>query len=114
MNWSKAAFITGLAVLLERCFEKVFDELDKEKTKGRAMPKLTFWTVKRRKRLAALAAKGLPAREIASRFATTKHAPTPQGVRDAARRFGIKLLKRGGRPRAKRKRGAEKRKDKRI
>jgi len=65
---------------------------------------LVFWTAKRRKRLAALAAKGLTARAIAPRLATPYHAPTPQGVRDAARRYGIKLLDLGGRP-PKRKRG---------
>lgn len=77
------------------------------------MPKLTFWTVKRRKQLAALAAKGLSARAIAPRLAGPEHAPTAVAVRTAAARFGIRLLDRGGRP-PKRKRGAEKRKGKRT
>jgi len=77
------------------------------------MAGLVFWTAKRRKRLAALAAKGLTARAIAPHLATREHAPTPQGVRDAARRYGIKLLDQGGRP-PKRKRGAAKRKGKRT
>ena len=69
---------------------------------------LMFWTAKRRKRLAALATKGLSAREIAPRLAGPEHTPTPDAVRMAAVRFGIKLLSRGGRaPKRKRaKRGA--------
>jgi hypothetical protein len=73
------------------------------------MALLMFWTPKRRKRLAVLAARGLTARQIAPSLATPYHAPTPQGVRDAARRYGIKLLDQGGRP-PKRKRGKRKRK----
>jgi len=77
------------------------------------MAQLVFWTAKRRKRLAALAAKGLSAREIAPHLATTEHAPTAESIRKVARRFGIKLLDQGGRP-PKRKRGAAKRKGKRT
>ena len=77
------------------------------------MAGVVFWSAKRRKRLAALAAKGLTARAIAPRLATPYHAPTPQGVRDAAQRYGIKLLDQGGRP-PKRKRGTQKRKGKRT
>ena len=76
------------------------------------MAGLVFWTEKRRKRLTALAAKGLSARAIAPRLASAEHAPTPQGVRDAARCFGIALVNRGGRP-PKRKHGAANRKGKR-
>lgn len=76
------------------------------------MAGVVFWTEKRRKRLAALAAKGLSARAIAPHLATREHAPTPQGVRDAALCYGIALLNQGGRP-LKRKRSAAKRKDKR-
>ena len=71
------------------------------------MAQLVFWTVKRRKRLAALAAKGLSARAIAPRLAGAEHAPTAEAIRKTARRFGIKLLDRGGRP-PKRKRGERK------
>ena len=77
------------------------------------MPKLTFWTVKRRKRLAALAAKGLSARAIAPRLAGPEHAPTAVAVRTVAARFGIALVNQGGRP-PKRKRGARKHKGKRT
>jgi len=77
------------------------------------MALLMFWTAKRRKRLAALAAKGLTARAIAPRLATPDHAPTPAAIRQAARRLGIALLDQGGRP-PKRNRGAEKRKGKRT
>ena len=77
------------------------------------MPGLVWWTAKRRKRLAVLAARGLTARQIAPRLASSEHAPTPAAIRVAASRFGIKLLDRGGRP-PKRKRGAEKRKGKRT
>ena len=77
------------------------------------MAGLVWWTVKRRKRLAALAAHGLTARQIAPRLASPEHAPTPAAIRQTARRFGIKLLDQGGRP-PKRKRGAEKRKGKRT
>jgi len=76
------------------------------------MAQLVFWTAKRRNRLAALAARGLSAREIAPHLATTEHAPTAESIRKVTRRFGIKLLDRGGRP-PKRKRGAAKRKGKR-
>jgi len=78
------------------------------------MAGVVFWTAKRRKRLATLAAKGLSARAIAPYLATREHAPTPVAVRDAARCFGIKLLDRGGRYLKKRKRGAKKRKGKRT
>ena len=74
------------------------------------MALLMFWTAKRRARLAALAARGLTARQIAPRLASSEHAPTPAAIRVAASRFGIKLLDRGGRPPPKRKRGAPKRK----
>lgn len=77
------------------------------------MAQLVFWTAKRRKRLAALAAKGLSAAKIAPRLATPYHAPTAESIRKAARRFGIKLLDQGGRP-PKRKRAAAKRKGKRT
>jgi len=73
------------------------------------MAGLVWWTVKRRKRLAALAARGLTARQIAPRLASPEHAPTPAAIRQTARRFGIKLLDLGGRP-LKRKRGAKKQK----
>jgi len=73
------------------------------------MAGLVFWTAKRRRRLASLAARGLTARQIAPGLATPYHAPTPQGVRDAARRYGIKLLDQGGRP-PKRKHGGRKHK----
>ena len=63
------------------------------------MAQLVFWTAKRRNRLAALAARGLSAREIAPHLATTEHAPTAESIRKVARRYGIKLLDRGGRPR---------------
>jgi len=63
------------------------------------MAALVWWTAKRRKRLAGLAARGLTAREIAPRLASTEHAPTPAAIRQMARRYGIKLLDRGGRPR---------------
>ena len=68
------------------------------------MALLMFWTAKRRKYLAALAARGLTARQIAPCLATPDHAPTPAAIRQAARRLGIKLLDLGGRP-PKRKRG---------
>jgi len=77
----------------------------REKRKGRTMPKLTFWTVKRRKRLAALAAKGLSAREIAPRLAGPEHAPTAVAVRTVAARYGIALVNRGGRPPKRKRRG---------
>jgi len=75
-----------------------------EKTKGGNMAGLVFWTAKRRKRLAALAAKGLTAREIAPRLVGTEHAPTAEAIRKTARLYGIRLLNQGGRP-PKRKRG---------
>jgi len=78
------------------------------------MALLVFWTAKRRKRLAALAARGLTARQIAPRLASPEHAPTPAAIRQTVRRFGIKLLDRGGYRPPKRKRGARKRKGKRT
>ena len=69
------------------------------------MAGLVFWTEKRRKRLAALAAKGLSARAIAPHLATREHAPTPVAVRDAARCFGIALVNRGGRPPKRKRKG---------
>ena len=83
------------------------------RAESEAMAGLVFWTAKRRKRLAALAAKGLTARAIAPRLAIPQHAPTAVAVRTVAQRFGIALLNPGGRP-PKRKRGAAKRKGKRI
>jgi hypothetical protein len=77
------------------------------------MAALVFWTAKRRKRLAALAAKGLTARSIAPRLATPYHAPTAEAIRKTARLYGIRLLNQGGRP-PKRKRGARKRQGKRT
>jgi len=62
------------------------------------MTRLVFWSLRRRKRLAFLAAKGLTARAIAPRLASAEHAPTPLSVRVAAERFGIRLLNRGDRP----------------
>ena len=70
------------------------------------MAGLMFWTEKRRKRLAALAAKGLTAREIAPRLATSFHAPTAEAIRKTARLCGIRLLNQGGRP-PKRKHGGK-------
>jgi len=77
------------------------------------MAGLIFWTAKRRKRLAALAAKGLTAREIAPRLVGAEHAPTAEAIRKTARLCGIRLLNQGGRP-PKRKRGTAKRKGKRT
>jgi len=84
-----------------------------EKTKGGNMAGLIFWTATRRRRLAALAAKGLTAREIAPHLAGAEHAPTAEAIRKTARLCGIRLLNQGGRP-PKRKHGAEKRTGKRI
>jgi len=62
------------------------------------MAGLIFWTAKRRKRLAALAAKGLSAAKIAPRLATPYHAPTAEAIRKTARLYDIRLLNQGGRP----------------
>ena len=67
------------------------------------MASLVWWTPERLAWLAARAAEGLTAAAIARGAARRWHRTprlTAEGVRVAARRAGIKLLARGGRPRA--------------
>lgn len=61
------------------------------------MPGIVWWTSGRLARLADLAARGMTAREIARRLSGRRRISV-NAVRDRARRAGIPLLARGGRP----------------
>lgn len=60
------------------------------------MASILWWTAKRIARLAALAAEGRTAAEIARRLGTVAHRPTAKAVQAAARRHAVRLDRRRG------------------